>query len=136
MYWGGYYDIGGTRYWFKYNGEMISGWGRIVGDGDDYWVYCKSSGAGYTGWVKSGSDWYYAEKGDLYYGIYLINGVRYCFDDYTGAMDKDIFVYDISSDSVTSWPYHFDADGKGTNGWRSYGGYSYYYVNGYPSRRS
>ena len=135
MYWGGYYDIGGTRYWFKYNGEMISGWGRIVGDGDDYWVYCKSSGAGYTGWIKSGKDWYYAEKGDLYYGLYIIDGVRYCFDDYTGAMDKDIFVFDISSESVTSWPYHFDADGKGTNGWRSYGGYSYYYVNGYPSKR-
>ena len=137
MYYQGWYEINGKRYWFKNNGEMISGWGKILDDevaGGFYWVYCNSNGVGYTGWIQDGDDWYYAEKGDLYYGMNYINGILYCFDDYTGIMKKDIFVYE-KEHTNTYWPYHFDADGKGTNGWLEYGWYYYHYVNGYPVDR-
>lgn len=140
MYYYGYYYINGTKYWFKPNGEMVDGWfyydGSDAMDGTEGftgWVCCYSNGTGRTGWIPYGDDWYYAEEGDIYQGFYYIGGVFYAFD-LNGKMYKNKFLYPFSFDRDefnSSYPYHVDADGRGSNGWIRYNSTTeYYYQNG------
>lgn len=140
MYYYGWYEIDGKSYWFKPSGQMITGWYHYNGEammdgaeGFEGWVYCDSNGQGHNGWISYGSDWYYAEDGDIYIGMYYIDGVFYAFD-LNGKMYKDRFVYPFTFDMYyfdSSYPYHVDADGKGSYGWYRYDSITeYYYVNG------
>ena len=140
MYYYGWYDIDGKSYWFKPTGQMITGWYHFNGEdmmdgypGFTLWAYCDSDGQGHNGWLYDGGYWYYLENGEMFYGMWYIDEVLYAFD-LDGRMLADQFVtpydFDRSEFNATN-PYHFDADGKGSNGWVWYDGNTrYYYVNG------
>ncbi|MBQ9592867.1 MAG: hypothetical protein IJR36_03195 [Lachnospiraceae bacterium] len=131
MYFNGYYYINDKRYWFKEDGPLITGWYYLHwSDTDSFWVYCTSSGVGYDGWLQEGKDWYYIEEGEPAVGLWKIDGIRYAFGD-NCKMIKNAFYWEDNDHD--QWPYHFDSDGKGTNGKVRYNSYiSYLYENGEP----
>ena len=75
-----------------------------------HWYYFGPSGAGFTGWVKDGGNWYYCEYGWMYYDtIYPIGDSCYGFHK-NGVMMTgwnkyygDWYYFNPSGSMVTGW---------------------------------
>lgn len=113
MYYGGYYDISGNRYYFAANGKMRTGW---IKDGG-HWFYAASSGKLVKGWLKVSGEWYYFDSNYAMIsgGLYEIpqnSGKSYYFKD-SGAIYINGTYY-ITEDGIT-YRVTFDSDGVITN---------------------
>ncbi len=126
----GLWEIDGKVYGFKDTGAMAVGWAKIE-DGsipaDADWYYFDASGAGHSGWVKTGKNWYYTENGAMLTGWAEIGGKGYYFQP-SGIMATG-WVRTTNSEGTVFW-YYFDASGAGHEGWLKDGENWYYFRNG------
>ncbi len=130
--------IGGKLYFFDLNsGAMVvNGWASEVNTYEDgstrtCWYYLGSTGAGYTGWVDSGSDRYFIEDGCTIMGLKQYKGITYVFN-VSGSLSKGGWVkshVDGDFSGPVCW-YYANSDGSGYTGWLQYGGDWYYFFNG------
>ncbi|MGN0343250.1 MAG: hypothetical protein ACI4DO_10705 [Roseburia sp.] len=117
-----YVDRTYTKYWFKPNGEMITGWYNYdptstYGD----WVYCDANGAGHDGWLSDGK-WYYLNDGALYTnGTYVTGDTPSSsdFKDENGNVDYDAY-NKAFNEYCDSHRYYFDPTGAMVYGWYHY----------------
>lgn len=142
-----------VRYYFKENGQMVTGWYNYANDYANYgaWVYCGANGAAYDGWVLSGADWYYVNKGDMVTNTvvalyrsaadghlyYSVNGRADSKDTWVnqyrvgkdGAMVKGWYHDEYYNDNgyySDDWYYTNPTDGSFYSGWLAYAGQWYY----------
>ncbi len=143
----------GIRYYFKENGEMVTGWYNYADNYDNYgaWVLCNADGSAYDGWVVSGDEWYYVNKGDmvidtvvaLYQSAadghlyYSVNGREASGDTWVnqyrvakdGTMVKGWYHKEYTNDNghyEDAWYYTNPVDGSFYSGWLAYAGQWYY----------
>ena len=116
-----YADRTYTRYWFKGDGELVTGWYNYDAN-DKYgdWVYSDANGAGHDGWLYDGGTWYYLDEGDLFQNTTAIEEGAPERDDYDSYSEWSD-AYDKYNDSHR---YYFDPNGKMVYGW-----YHYEYTN-------
>ena len=120
------YYINDIAYAFDADGHMVTGWYNYNKYGYNYWCYFDSNGKGHNGWVKD-SNWYYLQNGQPYIeGLHLIDDAIYCF-----ASDGHMLTgwQLVNGWDGVSW-YHFESNGKGTNGWAKDSKYWYYCEDG------
>lgn len=135
-----YKDQTSTRYWFKPDGEMITGWYNYDPTSTyGSWVYCDANGAGHDGWLSDGGNWYYLADGRLRTnGIYVTGETPSTkdFTDANGNVDYDAY-NKAYEEYCASHRYYFDRKGVMVYGWYhfeytdSLGNYSdaWYYTN-------
>lgn len=112
----GIYDVGGTAYYFDYDGKMVTE--RIE---SNYWF--DATGAGRVisdGWFETTDGWMYFEDGyRLNDCVAEIGGVKYAFD-YSGYLyDYDTYLDDWDYETEDTVYYSVNADGtvNTTPGW-------------------
>ncbi len=140
----GWQKIDRKWYYFNSSGEMQTGWQKLSWSGGSDYFYFYSSGAmavstsvdGYSvnadgvrvsdsrsGWVKTGSRWYYYRNGSKVTGWLQDGGRKY----YLSAASSDKHM-------ITDWAtisgkkYYFGTDGAMRTGWQKISG-SWYYFN-------
>ena len=156
----GWKKISGYYYYFDYNGRMYCD--QLLWENGYYYRFDKS-GHMVTGWYEP-NEWdkyYYRPSGAAANGPFTVDGIRYCFDSIgrllTGVTfaytDTDGIKYLIRTDDngvITDqvkikengwtkvgedWFYY--EDGEPAYGWRTIGGYRYYFeYNGRMSRNT
>lgn len=121
MYEGGSYSIWAedgtsTTYFFDENGHMVTGWHNYSDALDTYedWAYCNADGTPYTGWIASGSDWYYIRNGWMQQGTWINTYV-----DAAGNTTSSSGSYVNGSYVQNTWvsSYYVGRDGKMVKGW-------------------
>ena len=129
----GFYEVGGSEYYFGVDGAMATGlikdWES--GKGYVYYVACEN-GIVYkrAGWNQIGSRWYYMRYNGsiLINGIYQIDGNSYYFDN-AGKMQTGSF---LCYDKVAKKEKRYLADESGVvlnkQGWAQHKG-EWYYIN-------
>lgn len=147
--WISVYDSNANSYKYYYaneDGELVYGWYRYdyvdeYGQKKTSWYYTDpKTGECYTGWVKSGSEWYYISDGRMARdGSYLC--VKYDeYDNYYGSIYangpkiKDYVSKKAYTEAVAAYRkanmYVFDHEGRLTSGWyvneTGYAKYTYY----------
>ena len=123
-------------YAFDAKGHMVTGWYYEKNWGG--WFYYGSNGKPYTGWVQSGSDWYYINDGymenDTVLGLEEGDDyVTYGFGSDGRMLKNSWYSISYSNDDgteYTEWLY-FGPNGKGYTGWVQSGGDWYYISNGW-----
>ena len=97
--------------------KLSPGWNDI----DGTWYYCDASGNFKTGWLLSGSSWYYLDpaSGAMLTGVQTINGSMYYLASPSGAM-KTGWIADNGN-----W-YYAGSSGAFVGGWIKSGNYWYY----------
>ncbi len=113
-------EIGGQRYVFKNNGEMLTGWYWQDGEG---WLYYQENGYLASGWLWDGTAWYYLDPAnhnamvtDLWK---VIDGHWYSFNT-NGSMRRNWSFIN------GNW-YYFGGDGAARTGWQTIDGLRYYF---------
>lgn len=82
----GWRQIGGTWYFFDYNGIMKTGW---ISSGSE-WYYADLSGAMQTGVIQiEGKIYLFSESGAMQKGVLIINKKMYTFDDNGACVGSD-----------------------------------------------
>ena len=138
------YPVNGVLYTFDANGvrQIKPGWGEY--NGNRYYINAQT-GFPYTGWLKFGSIYYYANKyGWLMKGWQTINGYRYYFylDTYQMAKNTTINGIYIGSDGKASTVYTYAVDVLNQVGWNLRAAYNwsasmpYYRMDSSPSQGS
>ena len=125
----GYTNVGGTYYYFSYNGYMNRS-SRHEVNGTVY--ITDETGIAYMlaeGWAQVGDEWYYVIDGELAHGVLKIGNYYYMFSN--GFMLTDT-QYDFYDDAEGRWIYYrAKADGKlYVNEWYQNGSNWYYYGQG------
>lgn len=146
MYANGSYDVSNgdgttTKYYFKENGQMVTGWYNYGDAYDTYgdWVYCNADGSVYTGWIASGANWYYVDEGDMATSSWINSYADEAKTQWTnsyyvgkdGAMVKGWYHSEYKDDEgyySDNWIYTNPADGSYYTGWVQSGG-KWYYIN-------
>ena len=132
--------IDDTRYILGSDGALVkNGWCKqkiywADGSSETIWMYAGEDGTGYTGWVKSGSNWYYFNEGWPANGSWWIeeNSATYLFNA-NGTLSKGGWVkvvYHMESGTETHWCYA-NKDGTGYTGWVKSGSDWYYFSDGW-----
>ena len=111
--------VDGKVYHFDSSGvlQMTAGWKQLNGN----WYYFTKSGAAQTGWVKSGSKWYYQDPGSgvMKTGWVDVSGKKY-FLNSSGAMRTSGWFKDGGN-----W-YWITGSGAAATGWVKAKGKWYY----------
>ena len=139
----GIIEIDGTRYFFgEYSGVLKYGLVTAL-NGDVY--YTSNDGIIRTEIQKvGGNKYYFDETGIMRKGIININGIRYFFGEYSGALkygfvkslNNNIYytgndgVVRTGSQTINNIDYIFKDDGKLTDGWHLINNDFYYIQNG------
>lgn len=165
----GIYDVYGnsTNYYAKSSGELVYGWYcdetvDAYGQKFSSWYYTDpKTGQRYTGWVKSGKDWYYINNARMIEsGSYIcaereenswefknapkrdnyISEIAFerAYDEF---LKNNTYVFDDDGKLVSGWyvidttlykdTYYAKADGKGYDGWLKSGKNYYYFERGH-----
>lgn len=145
--------IDGKSVYLAPSGELVLGWYEhkyINYDGTVYkeWWYTNPvTGERYTGWVKSGNDWYYVSNStNMYkaseydsdgYNTYTIDDVKYYFDT-SGKLIRGWYSYEYKFQygydlfrNETKWIYTNPVDGSPYTGWVQSGDNWYYIEDNY-----
>ena len=144
MYAGEYYQENNNTYYFKKNGEMLTGWYKDVFFGDNYhWIYAASNGVLYEyKWLNEDGKWYYFS--DYNDGMYT-NGTNVCIDGYYYHFGSDgaclnpyeknykfsgwtKFVYTEQQFTQEHWCYYSDSGERYRDKWFNYCGKWYYFT--------
>lgn len=119
--------INDVKYAFDDDGVLINGWAKV--NKND--VYCVN-GKTYTGWVKTGGNWYYVNDSQMYKNKnYEIDYKTYKFNE-NGQLITNSFCERIWSTGTentyvrSSWDYAGD-DGAFITGWKWINGRWYYF---------
>lgn len=143
----------GIRYYFKENGEMVTGWYNYANNYANYgaWVLCNADGSAYDGWALSGDQWYYVNKGDMVtnrvvalYQSAVDGHLYYSVSGRTNPKDTWVNQYRVGKDGAMvkgwyhdeyyndngyyddDWYYTNPVDGSFYSGWLAYAGQWYY----------
>lgn len=141
IYKNGWSTVDDKSYYFDESGKMVLGWYKkeaYNGDGTkySYWMYTNPiNGERYTGWVKSGDDWYYISSSNAFYGGWRTVGDKSYYFDEEGRLVygwysyeyKYHYAYDLY-ETETRWIYTDPTTGERYTGWLQYGG-EWYYIN-------
>ncbi|WP_067781722.1 N-acetylmuramoyl-L-alanine amidase [Actinomyces vulturis] len=116
-------QIDGTNYAFDSEGRMVVGWKKFANG----WAHFASNGARSTGWLKSGSSWYYIDPkiGRAVNGWKRVDGSWYYLNESTGAMvtgwmhlgshwfylDPATGVMTVGQRTISGVDYIFDSSG-------------------------
>ena len=105
------------KYYYYDNGNLKTGW---VSSGSSWYYMNPEDGSMVTGWKNIGGRWYYfASSGAMVSGWQSIGGKWYYFDN-SGAMAT-------GWKSVGNTWYYFTSSGAMVTGWQSIGGSWYYF---------
>ena len=116
-------------YYFSSSGAMATGWFK---DQNGHWCYCKSDGAAYNGWLKSGGKWYYIDQGYMLYGgtHELPDGSKHKFSS-SGVWNGE--VGGTSTQVQTGWYsingkwFYGLSNGSNATNWKKISGVWYYF---------
>lgn len=139
MYKDGIYDVGTEEYAFDEEGKLRYGWFKVVekyfAESYEYWMYTNPvTGALYSGWLQSGSDWYYLMDG------YMINDTEEYIDDVwyvfkpDGTLVRGYYEREfLNGDGTTHTErmYRDPVSGKPYTGWVKLGTDWYFAENSY-----
>lgn len=118
-------------YYFTASGDAYTGWQYDSQYGDWYYYYV---GQYMTGWVQSGSIWYYVDNGRMVSDkqLYEIGGAYYGFkkngEMLVGWNTANLNLPDGTTD--VEW-YYYNIYGRTENGWIQSGDNWYYCLNGW-----
>lgn len=121
-----FYDIDGKSYYFDYDGYMHTGWLRLDGEGEEFWLYYDPSGEEASGWRQIGGKWYYFDPTNsniMVTGEILLDD-WYMFDA-SGAMVTGWFRWEEGT-----WGYSYPSGREVQEDW-VYDGGNWYYISWY-----
>lgn len=115
-------------YVFDKDGTLSKGgWVEgITSGGKTSWYYANSDGTAKTGWVKSGSKWYYIGEGYMYRGSIFDGDKEYILTD-DGTLSTGGVVSIARSTMAIPYKYYANADGTAAIGWQKIDGKWYYF---------
>lgn len=132
-----YDDDTDRMFYVGVNGRGTSLW---YSEEDGNWFYFGPDGYEYNGWVQSGSNWYFIEKGHMWRDTWHLDEKGYTYLSDSGAMVtgwKQIYGYwhlfGADGYEKYGWQkdagkwYYMDTNGVMLSGWKQIGG-SWYYL--------
>ena len=128
--------IDGVVYVFNQNGTLSKGgWVKAVwhmeSGTETHWYYANKDGTAYTGWLKSGSSWYYFDAGYSATGLWWVEADEqlYLFNENgtlsKGGWVKSTVIYEDGSEK-DEW-FYANTNGTPKTGWQQLSGKWYYF---------
>ena len=129
-------DIDGDYYFFKENGEMVTGWYKA----GDYWILARPNGKLYSyEWYQNGGNWYYFCGRRMLANVenYWLNDIYYSFDANGVCINPGAKVEKHTGwfkmfggfEQDYDW-FYFDSNGEPYKGWHKIDGKWYCFASG------